>query len=78
MTWLYVIGYLLIGVVVCLAVTCALLHIGETVTKEDSLEACLVIVFWPLFLLAICLGYIGFGVISLGRLIYYAKGRKRK
>lgn len=78
MTWLYIIGYLLIGII------CAVGIVFQSFRKdtplfedEDAFVVFAIVLLWPLVLLAVSVLLFGSRIIHIGEKIYFM-WRKRK
>ena len=78
MTWLYIIGYLLIGIVAAIGIiVLSYREDAPLFDDEDAFVVFAIVLFWPIVLLAVFVLWFGSRIIHIGEKIYFM-WRKRK
>ena len=77
MTWLYIIGYLLIGIICAVGIVVQSYRKDAPLFEDDAFAVFAIVLFWPIILLAVSVLWFGSRIIHIGEKIYFM-WRKRK
>ena len=78
MTWLYIIGYVLIGIIFAIGIVFQNYRKDAPLFEdEDAFVVFAIVLFWPIVLLAVSVLWFGSRIIHIGEKIYFM-WRKRK
>ena len=77
MTWLYIIGYLLIGIIFTIGIVFQSYREDAPFFEDDAFAVFAIVLFWPIILLAVSVLWFGCRIIHIGEKIYFM-WRKRK
>ena len=77
MTWLYIIGYLLIGIICAVGAVVLSYRRKEPLFEDDAIAVIAIVLLWPIILFAVSLLAFGNYIIHIGEKIYFL-WRKRK
>ena len=78
MNWLYIIGYLLIGIICAVGIVfISYREDAPFFEDEDAFVVFAIVLFWPLALFAVSVLWFGSRIIHIGEKIYFL-WRKRK
>ena len=77
MTWLYIIGYLLIGIIFAVGIVIQSYRKDAPFFEDDAFAIFAIVLLWPIVLLAVSVMGIGVRIIRIGEQIYFM-WRKRE
>jgi hypothetical protein len=77
MTWLYLVGYLLIGIICAVGIVVQSYRKDAPLFEDDAMAVIGIVLLWPIVLLAVSMMVFGTRIIRIGEKIYFL-WRKRK